>query len=113
VCVRAEAADDETVRVAVSDDGPGLPAEAQERIFEKFTQARADDVGGGSGLGLAVCREIIERHGGRISVDSAPGAGATFTFTLPLAREKSNAARHGDPSSDGGPPRPAERSAAS
>ncbi|PSQ68713.1 MAG: histidine kinase, partial [Bacteroidetes bacterium QH_2_67_10] len=82
---------DREVRVAVTDDGPGIAPEMQERIFEKFTQGQGDTAPGGSGLGLAVCREIIERHGGTIAVASAPGEGATFTFTLPLASEASEA----------------------
>lgn len=86
VRISAEAAGRE-VRVAVADDGAGIAPETQERIFEKFTQAQGDPSAGGSGLGLAVCREIVERHGGHIAVDSAPGEGATFTFTLPLAGE--------------------------
>jgi NtrC-family two-component system sensor histidine kinase KinB len=90
VRIGAEATDRE-VRVAVTDDGPGIAPEMQERIFEKFTQGQGDTAPGGSGLGLAVCREIVERHGGTIAVASASGEGATFTFTLPLASEASGA----------------------
>ena len=86
---------DSTVRVAlfetpsaitlqVSDDGPGVPAEARERIFERF--ARLDDArsrdNGGTGLGIAIVREVIEAHGGTITVDEPPGA--TFTVIMPL-----------------------------
>jgi signal transduction histidine kinase len=71
-------------RVEVRDGGPGLEASAQTRVFDRF--ARARDVGDGTrglGLGLYLCRSIVERHGGRIGVESAPGAGATFWFELP------------------------------
>ena len=72
-----------TVQVAISDNGPGIPLEIRERIFERgFTTRSADS---GAGLGLWICRKIIEDHGGRIEVDSTAGAGATFTTILPAA----------------------------
>jgi signal transduction histidine kinase/CHASE3 domain sensor protein len=77
------------VRVAVRDRGPGLPPEEQEAIWEPFHRARGIDVVSGSGvglgLGLYISRTIVERHGGAVGLESAPGAGATFSFTLPLA----------------------------
>lgn len=73
------------LHVSVSDNGPGIPEAYQTKIFQKFTQVEEQD-SGGAGLGLAMCREIIRAHGGTIWVDSAEGAGSTFTFTLPLAR---------------------------
>jgi two-component system, NtrC family, sensor histidine kinase KinB len=72
------------VRFEVSDTGEGVPAEHQERIFEKFYRvpgARA----GAVGLGLYLAREIVQAHGGDMGVESAPGRGSTFWFTLPLA----------------------------
>ena len=78
----------EEIHVAVVDSGPGIPREEQKRIFGKFTQIENGDAVGGTGLGLAICREIVRQHGGRIWVDSTPGEGATFAFTLPLAREE-------------------------
>jgi signal transduction histidine kinase len=70
-------------RVEVRDGGPGVPREVQARLFDRFVRARAEGDGTrGLGLGLYICREIIERHGGRIGVDSAPGAGASFWFEL-------------------------------
>ncbi len=71
---------------AVADDGPGVPAEHREAVFEVFTTAGAQ--GGarnGHGIGLATCQRIVERHGGRIWVEQTPGGGATFRFTLPAA----------------------------
>jgi NtrC-family two-component system sensor histidine kinase KinB len=69
---------------SVADDGAGIPVEYQSRIFEKFVQVQGDQRGG-SGLGLAICREIVRAHGGSIWVESSPGTGSTFTFTLQAA----------------------------
>jgi len=71
--------------LSVSDDGAGIPYEYQSRIFNKFVRVESDESAGGSGLGLAICKEIIRAHGGTIWVDSVPGQGSTFTFTLPVA----------------------------
>lgn len=77
-------------RVWVRDEGPGLPAEEQERIWDRFHQARGIEVQSGSGvglgLGLYICRSIIEQHQGHVGVQSTSGAGSTFWFTVPLAR---------------------------
>lgn len=70
------------VHLSVKDDGPGIPAEYQTRIFHKFVQVKGQETGG-SGLGLAICKEIVRAHGGTIWVESAPGSGSVFTFTLP------------------------------
>jgi len=72
------------VQISVSDNGPGIPYEYQSKIFDKFVQVKSDKAVGGSGLGLAICKEIVRAHGGTIWVDSVPGAGSTFTFTLPV-----------------------------
>ncbi len=69
--------------VTVSDDGPGIPTEFQPKLFTRFAQAEARKYS--SGLGLYFCRLAVEAHGGRIGVTSAPGHGATFRFSLPLA----------------------------
>jgi signal transduction histidine kinase len=71
--------------IAVSDDGPGIPPEQLERVFERFhrvDEARAPERGG-TGLGLAIARAIVEAHGGRIWADSKPGAGTTISLQLP------------------------------
>jgi signal transduction histidine kinase len=71
-------------RVEVRDGGPGVQPDDRERVFARFVRAREDGDGTrGLGLGLYLCRSIIERHGGRIGVDSEPGQGATFWFELP------------------------------
>jgi two-component system sensor histidine kinase KdpD len=72
------------VRVVVSDTGPGLPGDP-ERLFEKFQRGRDEGNIGGAGLGLAICRAIINLHGGRIEAARRPDGGARFTFTLPVA----------------------------
>ena len=75
------------VTVLVSDTGVGIPLKDQARIFERFTQlgSRPDDKPSGTGIGLAICREIVEQSHGDIWVQSRPGEGSTFGFTLPLA----------------------------
>jgi signal transduction histidine kinase len=78
-------ANDDRVRVAVSDTGPGIPREYRERVFEKFGQVEAVSRGQklSTGLGLTFCRMAVEAHGGRIGVDSETGRGSTFWFVLP------------------------------
>jgi two-component system, NtrC family, sensor histidine kinase KinB len=71
------------VHVSVGDNGSGIPLEVQSKIFDKFVQIKSDKALGGSGLGLTICKEIVRAHGGTIWVDSTPGEGSTFTFTLP------------------------------
>jgi heavy metal sensor kinase len=73
--------------VAVSDSGPGIPEDARERIFERFSRedpSRGPD--GGAGLGLAICREIVRAHRGRIWVEENEPSGSTFVVALPLDR---------------------------
>ena len=72
------------VHLSVRDDGPGIPPEYQSSLFQKFVKVKGRE-SGGSGLGLAICKEIVRAHGGSIWVESQPGKGCTFTFTLPIA----------------------------
>jgi len=81
------------VRILVGDTGMGITPEDQQAIFESFRQASATTKGvrEGTGLGLAITKRLVEHHGGRIWVESEPGAGSRFYFTLPVTSEKSGA----------------------
>jgi signal transduction histidine kinase len=68
---------------SVSDNGVGVPAVDRERVFELFERGAMGNDSTGKGMGLAICRAIVERHGGRIGVEKAPGGGSRFSFTLP------------------------------
>lgn len=89
-------AGDGRVRVSVIDRGPGIPEAFHPHIFEKFAQADASDTRqrGGSGLGLAVTRELVERMDGVVDFDSVPGEGATFWFELPVSEQQAEAGFH-------------------
>jgi signal transduction histidine kinase len=73
------------VEVCVEDDGPGVAAEHRDRIFEPWVQLRSAGKGGGLGLGLSICRRLVEAHGGEITLAERPGGGCRFVFTLPAA----------------------------
>lgn len=77
------------VEIAVVDDGPGIPPEQLDHVFDRFTRGDAGLTQrvGGTGLGLAICRSLVELHGGMIFAEQTPGGGATFRFTLPVAGE--------------------------
>ena len=87
--VRVSAARDGVhVAVTVSDEGRGIPAERLPHLFRKFSGVNAGEPGGDTGLGLAICKGIVEAHGGRIRAESdGPGLGTRFTFTLPTVGE--------------------------
>jgi signal transduction histidine kinase len=76
-----------SVRFAVSDEGLGIPPNEQARIFDKFYRLDPDLTRGvgGTGLGLYICRELVRRMAGRISVESTPGEGSTFVVDIPVA----------------------------
>ena len=75
--------DGDRVQVQVVDHGAGIPLDQRQRVFDKFQRLAGDRVPGGVGLGLAICRAIVEAHGGRIHVEDVTGGGAAFVFTLP------------------------------
>jgi len=81
--------DGDDVAVSVRDDGVGIAEADQSRIFEEFEQAGTSHLQEGTGLGLALSRRFVELHGGRLSVESEPGRGSTFIFTLPRTRRSS------------------------
>lgn len=73
----------------VQDTGSGIPREYQEQVFERFKQVEDNQTGipKGTGLGLPICKEIVEHHGGKIWVESDLGKGSTFAFTIPGAEQ--------------------------
>ena len=85
--LRAERSGEDEICFVIEDQGRGIAPEKIEHIFDRFQQGDASDSRalGGTGLGLALCRGIIEQHGGRIWVESTPGKGSRFLFTLPAA----------------------------
>jgi PAS domain S-box-containing protein len=76
------------VQFSVRDQGSGIPLAKLEKIFERFEQARESDQDTGTGLGLTICKALVELHGGSIWVENNSGAGSTFHFTLPEARRQ-------------------------
>jgi two-component system sensor histidine kinase BaeS len=80
---------DAEVEIDVTDDGPGIPEQQLEHIFERFTRGDAGETQrvGGTGLGLAISKSLVELHGGALAVESTVGIGSTFSFRLPIAGE--------------------------
>jgi signal transduction histidine kinase len=81
-------AEEGAVAVEIRDDGPGVTPEVRAQMFEPFFTTK---VGRGSGLGLSICRRIVEEHGGQLALDSAAGAGTRVTLRLPLPGNASGA----------------------
>ena len=88
--VEVEQTDPKTILFAVSDTGPGIPPEYHKHIFDRFARVGREETQG-TGLGLAFCRLAVEAHGGQIWVESEPGQGSTFKFTLPIGEEEETA----------------------
>jgi signal transduction histidine kinase len=78
-------AENDMIKVAVKDQGKGIPPEEIEKIFERFHQVQGTEEKG-SGLGLTICRAFVELHGGRVWAESNVGEGTSFCFTLPLQK---------------------------
>ncbi len=91
----------------VQDDGPGVPAEARERIFEPFQRGAGSEEEEGTGIGLSVVKSVVLRHGGRVWVESEPGQGTTFRFTLPRRESSAEASAGPAPGAFRPPPRAA------
>ena len=102
--------DDVHVAVSVADEGRGIPAESLPDLFRKFSRMESEEQGGDTGLGLAICKGIVEAHGGRIWAESAgPGLGARFTFTLPTVEEAGRGPAGGLPTAAPRSPRHRQR----
>jgi len=89
---------DKYVRFMVEDTGIGIPAEYQVRVFERFYRIPRENQPSGAGLGLAIAKEIVDAHGGTIAVESKPGQGSRFSFTLQRADEPTEGETGGAPS---------------
>jgi two-component system sensor histidine kinase KdpD len=81
-----QAGDGREVAIDVIDDGPGIPAGTETRVFQKFFRAAQPEKRQGIGLGLAICRGIVEAHGGTIGAGNRPEGGAVFRFTIPMTQ---------------------------
>jgi signal transduction histidine kinase len=90
--VSAERVDSHRWRIAVTDNGIGIPPEHQERIFAMFGRVHTGEQGAGVGLGLALCDRLVTRLGGSLGVESKVGVGSRFWFTLPEAEDEPVAA---------------------
>ena len=94
ICVTAERTSDSWIRIEVADNGPGIPHEFYDKIFEPFVQVEDLPTGQvpGLGVGLTMARQVVEAFGGAISVTSQLGEGSRFSFTVPSSEEENRAA---------------------
>lgn len=81
--IRLEECSFDKVVLSIADSGPGIPREDQDHLFERFWQGLGSSTHGGAGLGLSIVKDIIEAHGGEIEVESEPGHGSVFKFSIP------------------------------
>ncbi|RHX90783.1 ATP-binding protein [Leptospira stimsonii] len=89
IVVSARRIDEETAEISVTDTGIGIPEDQQKRIFEFFERVHSGDAGnaGGTGLGLTISRALVALHGGELNVESVPGKGSRFYFTIPICKD--------------------------
>ena len=92
---RVERGAGDAVEISVEDEGPGVALVDCERIFDPYVRLSRHDVSGGLGLGLAICRRIVEAHGGEIAVSERDGGGSRFAFDLPIRRPSESESRGG------------------
>jgi two-component system sensor histidine kinase KdpD len=83
----------ELVELRVVDHGPGIPEPERERVFDQFYRVEGGRQPEGTGMGLAICRGIMQAHGGGLRVEATPGGGATFVLTLPALADREVADR--------------------